>query len=291
MKQFGARSMTDPLERVLVKRPGPAFGAAFEDPAHGYLHAVDLDEARRQHDQLLRLLADLGVHIDELGVETGDPDLVYVFDPALVSDEGMILLRSGKPNRLGEEEAMESWAADASIPIAGRIGEPGTVDGGDTFWLRPDVFCIGRSLRTNAEGVRQLTSIVGGDIHVFDVPYFHGPDECLHLLSVISPVAGDLAVVYLPLLPSGLYGLLRDHGVELIAVPDDEFDTLGCNILAVRPGVLIVVDGNPRTRRSLEDRGCEVHPFEGSEICINGTGGPTCLTRPILRLSGGPPPR
>ncbi len=283
MRRFGAQSMTDPLERVLVKRPGPGFGAAFEDPAHGYLHPVDLDLARRQHDHLLMLLADLGVHIDELGAETPDPDLVYVFDPALVSDHGMILLRSGKPNRLGEEKEMEAWAADAGIPIAGRIEAPGTVDGGDTFWLRPDVFCIGRSLRTNHEGAKQLAQIVGGEVHDFDVPYFRGPDECLHLLSVISPVADDLAVVYLPLLPAGLYGLLRDSGVELIPVPDEEFPTLGCNILAVRPGVLVVVDGNPKTRRALEDRGCEVHPFDGSEICINGSGGPTCLTRPILR--------
>jgi dimethylargininase len=282
-KQFGAQSMTDPLRRVLVKRPGPAFGAAFDEPAHGFLHPVNLEIARRQHDHLLVLLADLGVHIDELGVETDDPDLVYVFDPALVSDEGMILLRSGKPTRLGDETAMESWADGAGVPIAGRIDAPGTVDGGDTFWLRPDVFCIGRSLRTNAEGARQLGAIVGGEVHQFDVPYGNGPKECLHLLSLISPVAEDLAVVYLPLLPSGLYELLQDHGVDLIAVPEDEYATLACNILAVEPGVLIVVDGNPKTRRMLEERGCEVHPFEGSEICINGSGGPTCLTRPILR--------
>ncbi len=284
-KLFGAQSMTAPLERVLVKRPGPAFGAAYDDPAHGYFHPVNLEVARRQHDQLLMLLADLGVHIDELGAETDDPDLVYVFDPALVGDRGMILLRSGKPNRLGEEAAMEAWATDVGLPVAGRIEAPGTVDGGDTFWLRPDVFCIGRSLRTNDAGAEQLASIVGGEVHVFDVPYFHGPDECLHLLSLISPVADDLAVVQLPMLPSGLYALLRDHGVELIAVPEEEYDTFACNILAVRPGVLIAIDGNPKTRRMLEERGCEVHSFEGSEICLNGSGGPTCLTRPIVRVT------
>lgn len=284
-KRFGAQSMIAPLERVLVKRPGPAFGDAYDDPAHGYLHPVNLELARKQHDQLLLLLADLGVHIDELGVETDDPDLVYVFDPALVSDDGMILLRSGKANRLGEEDAMEAWAADAGLPVAGRVEAPGTVDGGDTFWLRPDVFCIGRSLRTNDAGARNLASIVGGEVHVFDVPYFHGPDECLHLLSLISPVADDLAVAYLPMLPSGLYRLLEDHGVELIAVPDEEYETFACNILAVRPGVLIALDGNPKTRRMLEERGCEVHAFDGSEICLNGSGGPTCLTRPINRAT------
>jgi len=157
------------------------------------------------------------------------------------------------------------------------------VDGGDTFWLRPDVFCIGRSLRTNRTGAQQLAGLVGGEVHTFDVPYGQGPDVCLHLLSLISPIADDLAVVFLPLLPSGLHELLADHGVSLIAVPEEEFDSLGCNILTVRPGVVVVVDGNPSTRRALESRGCEVHAFAGREICLNGSGGPTCLTRPILR--------
>jgi dimethylargininase len=285
-RTFGAQSMTEPLRRVLVKRPGAPFGAAFDDPAHGYLHPVDLDLARRQHDELLMLLADLGVHIEELGAENGsDPDLVYVFDPALMSDHGLIALRSGKPNRRGEEGVLEAWATDEGIPIAGRIEAPGTVDGGDTFWLRPDVFCIGRSLRTNGEGARQLGALVGGEVHVFDVPYGEGPGACLHLLSLVSPVADDLAVAYLPLLPSASFELLRDYGVELIAVPGDEYPTLATNVLAVRTGVVIVVEGNPRTRRLLEEHGCEVHPFEGGEICLNGRGGPTCITRPVLRAS------
>jgi dimethylargininase len=284
---YGAQSMTDPLVRVLVKRPGAAFGTAFDDPRNGFLHRVDLEVARRQHDQLLDLLAGLGVHIDELGRENGDdPDLVYVFDPAVMSERGMILLRSGKAIRLGEEALMAEWAQEQGMPIAGRIEAPGTVDGGDTFWLRPDVLCIGRSLRTNREGVRQLTEIVGGEVHVFDVPYGGGPDVCLHMLSLISPVADDLAVVFLPLLPAGLFELVRDHGVELLPVPAEEYETLGCNILTVKPGVVIMLEGNPWTREMLEDHGCEVHVFEGSEICLNGSGGPTCLTRPILRRSG-----
>jgi N-dimethylarginine dimethylaminohydrolase len=279
--------MTDPLTRVLVKRPGEAFGAAFDEPKHGFLHRVDLELARRQHDQLLELMAGLGVHIDELGRENGkDPDLVYLFDPALVSERGLIPLRCGKPSRLGEEALMAEWAQDQGIPIAGRIEAPGTVDGGDTFWLRPDVLCVGRSLRTNREGARQLAEIVGGEVHVFDVPYGEGPESCLHLLSLISPLSDDLAVAFLPLLPSGLFELVSGLGVELLPVPPEEYETLGCNILAVEPGVVIMVDGNPRTREMLEDRGCEVHVFEGSEICLNGSGGPTCLTRPILRRSG-----
>jgi len=282
-KLFGAQSMTSPLREVLVKPPGPAFGRAFKDPAHGFLHEVDLAEAERQHGALREILADLGVTVTELDAETESPDLVYTFDPALVTDAGVIPLRSGKPTRQGEELELERWAIGRNIPVAGRIEAPGTVDGGDTFWLRPDIFCIGRSLRTNSAGAEQLKALVRGEVHTFDVPYWRGHAELLHLLSVVSPVADDLAVVFLPLLPAGLHELLAQHGVSLVEVPEEEFRTLGCNVLAVRPGVVVMVEGNPQTALALAARGCEIQTFPGSEICINGSGGPTCLTRPILR--------
>jgi dimethylargininase len=282
-RSFGAQSMTAPLREVLVKRPGVAFGRAFDDPAHGFLGPVDLEVACREHDAFVELLAGLGPTVHLLDAETASPDLVYAFDPLLVTDRGAIALRSGKPNRRGEEDALERWTVGAGIPTIGRITEPGTVDGGDTFWLRPDLFCIGRTLRTSSEGVRQLGALVGGDVRVFDVPYWQGPEELIHLLSVISPVADDLAVVYLPLLPVGLWELLQELRIRLIPVPDEEFPTLGCNVLAVRPGVVIVADGNPVTRAALEVHGCEVHAYSATEIGINGSGGPTCLTRPILR--------
>ena len=142
---------------------------------------------------------------------------------------------------------------------------------------------IGRTLRTNDAGARQLAAIVGGDIRIVDVPYWHGPSELVHLLSVISPIADDLAVVFLPLLPVGLWELLMDLQIRLIEVPEEEYPTLGCNVLAVRPGVVIVADGNPGTRAALEAAGCEVHAYPASEVGVNGSGGPTCMTRPILR--------
>ena len=282
-RRFGAQSMTAPLRDVLVKCPGPAFGAAFDDPAHGFLHPVDLTRARREHEAFVEVLASLGPTVHTLEAETDDPDLVYTFDPLLVSDRGSIALRPGKPNRLGEPALLEAWMLAEGIPTAGRIEPPGTIEGGDTFWLRPDLCCIGRTLRTNDDGARQLAAIVGADARIFDVPYWRGPAELVHLLSVISPVADDLAVVFLPLLPVGLWELLGDLGIRLILVPEEEFATLGCNVLAVRPGVVIVAEGNPRTRAALEERGCEVHAYPAAEIGINGSGGPTCLTRPILR--------
>ena len=282
-RRFGAQSMTAPLRDVLVKRPGPAFGAAFDDPAHGFLHPVELELARREHDAFVDLLASLGPRVHVLETELSSPDLVYPFDPLLVTDRGAIPLRPGKPNRATEPAAVEAWTTAFGIPTIGRIEAPGTVEGGDTFWLRPDLFCIGRTLRTDADGAGQLAELVGGDVRIFDVPYWRGPAELIHLLSVISPVADDLAVVYLPLLPVGLWRLLRELGVRLVEVPDEEFPTLGCNVLAVRPGVVIVADGNPRTAAALVAAGCEVHAYPATEIGVNGSGGPTCLTRPILR--------
>jgi len=283
VREFGAQSMTAPLLDVLIKQPGPGFGAAFDDPDHGFLHPVDLALAQREHDAFAETLASLGPRVHVLDIETGNPDLVYTFDPLLVTDRGAIPLRPGKPNRAAEPAALETWTLAAGIPTLGRIEPPGTIEGGDTFWLRPDLLCIGRTLRTNDSGARQLASLAGGDVRIFDLPYWHGPAELLHLLSVISPVADDLALVYLPLLPVGLLELLHESGIRLIEVPDEEFATLGCNVLAVRPGVVIAAEGNPRTAAAMANAGCEVHTYPATEIGVNGSGGPTCMTRPILR--------
>jgi dimethylargininase len=283
-RRFGAQSMSAPLREVLVKRPGTAFGRAFEDPAHGFLGPVDLTVAQREHDAFVEVLASLGPSVHLLHDEPAtDPDLVYTFDPLLVTDRGAIPLRPGKPNRRDEPAILEAWTMAAGIPTLGRIEAPGTIEGGDTFWLRPDLFCIGRTLRTNGAGVDQLAGLVGGDVRVFDVPYWKGSAELVHLMSVISPVADDLAVVYLPLLPVGLWELLGDLGIRLVAVPDEEFLSLGCNVLAVRPGVVILAEGNPITSSALATVGCEVHVYPASQVSVNGSGGPTCMTRPILR--------
>jgi dimethylargininase len=283
-RRYGAQSMSAPLLEVLVKRPGPAFGRAFDDPAHGFLSPVDLDVAQREHDAFVEVLAGLGPRVHAVEDEPAtDPDLVYTFDPLLVTDRGAIPLRPGKANRADEPAILEAWTTAAGIPTAGRIEAPGTIEGGDTLWLRPDLFCIGRTLRTNQAGADQLAALVGGDVRIFDVPYWKGPAELIHLMSVISPVADDLAVVYLPLLPVGLWQLLGDLGIRLVEVPEEEFPTLGCNVLAVRPGVVILAEGNRRTAAALAAAGCDVHTYPATQVGINGSGGPTCMTRPILR--------
>jgi N-dimethylarginine dimethylaminohydrolase len=282
-RAFGAQSMVAPLQAVFVNRPGAVFGRAFEDPAFGFLHPVDLAAAQAEHDAFCAALRGLGVAVHALEAETASPDLPYTFDPSLVTDRGAILLRSGKPNRRGEEAAHEAWYAAYDVPVIGRIEAPGTVDGGDTFWLDRDTFCIGRTLRTNSAGIAQLTRIVGGDVRVFDVPYGEGPDRLIHLLSLISPVAPDLAVVYLPLMPVGLFELLTERHIGLVEVPESEFESLGPNVLAVRPGVVVMAAGNPVTAGRLRERGVEVHEVPLAEVGMNGSGGPTCLTRPVLR--------
>jgi dimethylargininase len=280
---FGGQSNVAHLRAALLKAPGPAFGRAYEDPRHGFLHACDLEVAKREHAAFAETLAALGTTVHFLDEEIDSPDLLYAYDPLIVSDRGAIPLRPGKPNRLPEPAVIERWLNARGVPTVGRIEAPGTIEGGDTFWLRPDLFCIGRTLRTNQAGADQLAALVGGDVRIFDVPYWKGPAELVHLMSVISPVADDVAVVFTPLLPVGLWQLLQDLGYRLVDVPEAEYPTLGCNVLAVRPGVVIVAEGNPATRKGLEALGVEVHTYPATEIGINGSGGPTCMTRPILR--------
>jgi N-dimethylarginine dimethylaminohydrolase len=282
-RTYGGQTMTAPLREALLKAPGSAFARAFEDPGHGFLHPVDPDRARREHESFRELLASLGTTVRLLESDVESPDLVYAFDPLLITDRGAIPLRPGKRNRQVEPAAIEAWTLGQGIPTIGRIEAPGTIEAGDTFWLRPHLFCIGRTLRTNDEGARQLGALVGGDVRIFDVPYWHGAHELIHLMSVVHPIADDLATVFLPLLPVGLWQLLRDMGYRLIEVDEEEYSKLGCNVLVVRPGVAIIAAGNPKVASALAAHGVEVHTYEASEIGLNGSGGPTCMTRPILR--------
>jgi dimethylargininase len=280
---FGVSSMVAPLDHVLIQSPTAAFANAFDNPDHGYFRTVEFDAARKEHELFAGLLTDLGCTIHQLEGASSSPDLIYTYDPSFVTPRGAILLRSGKPTRRGEESAHAAWYGEHEIPIIGSIDEPATVDGGDLLWLGDDLLIAGRSLRTNQAGIDQVVELVDATVLTFDVPVHSGAAACLHLMSSLSMAADHLAVVESPLLPAGLFRLLQEREVEMVEIPVDEVDSLGGNVLAVRPGVVVVVDGNPTTRALLESKGVEVHPFEGSEIAMNGSGGPTCLTRPICR--------
>lgn len=284
--RFGAQSMIDPLRRVLVKRPEEAFAAA--DPAQwNYTSRPDLGGARREHDALVEILLAAGAEvIDHPEPQPDRADAIFVFDPAIVTERGAVILRMGKELRRGEEASMARRFEQIGVPILARLGGDATAEGGDLLWLDRHTLAIGQGFRTNAEGLRQLRDVmVGLGVEVLPVPlpYFTGPVACLHLLSLISIVDCDLAVVYPPLLPVPFWLTLRDRGFRLVEVPAEEFPTMGPNVLALAPGRCLMLEGNPVTRQRLEQAGCEVHTYRGHEISLKAEGGPTCLTRPVWR--------
>jgi N-dimethylarginine dimethylaminohydrolase len=290
MRTYGSQSLTAPLKRVLVKRPAETEADAARWREFGYLHAPDAQRLRAEHAAFVTLLTESGIEVldedDYTPVPTHLLDAVFVYDPAIVTDAGAIVAQPGKTLRRGEEEAMRRVFGEIGVPILGAVDGAATMDGGDTLWLDHDTLCVGISYRTNEAAVEQLRVLLGPHgVTVVPLPlvHWHGPAECLHLLSLISPVADDLAVVYPPLLPIPLVRLLDERGIRWIAVPDAEFPTLGCNVLAVNPRDVIMAAGNPVTAANLRAAGCRVREYQGAEISLNREGGPTCLTRPILR--------
>jgi N-dimethylarginine dimethylaminohydrolase len=216
----------------------------------------------------------------------GDPDSIYAYDPVLMTDAGAVLLRPGKEGRRGEPDVVANDLRSAGVPLAGRIEEPGTAEGGDMFWLDASTLLVGRGYRTNDQGIAQLHALLEpADVEVisFDLSHHNGPSECLHLMSFISPLDRDLAVVYPPLMPVRLVELLNGRGVRTVEVPDEEFPTMGPNVLALAPRVALALDGNPETRRRMEAAEVEVRSYRGDEISRKGDGGPTCLTKPLAR--------
>jgi dimethylargininase len=283
---YGCQSMVAPLRRVLVRRPDEAFGDA--EPTHWHYTArPDLQEARREHDALVDLLRDAGVEVIEHSEPQPDrADAIYVFDPVLITDRGAVLLRMGKALRRGEEEALGRRLREVGVPTFAALDGEATAEGGDLLWLDRHTLAAGQGFRTNAEGLRQLREILTPlDVEIVPVelPYFGGPEACLHLLSLISLVDHDLAVVYPSLLAVPFWRFLRDRGIRLIEVPDLEFPTQGPNVLALSPRKVLMLEGNPITQGRLEEAGCEVLTYRGREISLKAEGGPTCLTRPVWR--------
>jgi len=287
-QNFGAQSMIDPLRRVLVKRPEDAFAAA--DPARwNYTSRPDLDSARREHDALVEILLAAGTEvIDHPEPQPERADAIFVFDPAIVTERGAVVLRMGKELRRGEEAVLARRFQEIGVPILAQLAGDATAEGGDLLWIDHETLAVGQGFRTNAEGLRQLRdalTTLGIEILPVPLPYCTGPAACLHLLSLISIVDRDLAVIYPPVLPVPFWLTLRDRGFRLIEVPADEFPTMGSNVLALAPGRCLMLEGNPITRKRLEQAGCEVLTYRGQEISLKAEGGPTCLTRPVWRDS------
>ena len=279
---YGCQSMTEELRRVLVRAPRAADLHGWQ--ACGWRAAPDPAGIAREHEAFCSLLEDAGAEVvlAESSAD-GNPDAIYTYDPALVAGDGALLLRPGKEIRRPEVDAMAEDLERAGVPVAGRLREPEWTDGGDCCWLDEHTLLVGCGYRTNAAGIARLRELLPDvEVVVFDLPHWHGRDEVMHLMSLISPLAPDLAVVYEPLLPTRLAQLLEARNVELVPIPDEEFDSMGSNVLALAPRVALAVDGNPRTRERMERAGVEVLAYVGQELS-KGDGGPTCLTRPLLR--------
>jgi dimethylargininase len=281
-KLYGCQSMTGELRRVLVRAPRP-------EDLHGWQKCgwrAEPDPAgiAAEHEAFCELLAGAGAEVVLAeSPADGNPDAIYTYDPALVADAGALLLHPGKECRRAEVPAMAEDFERAGVPVAGQLGDPEWAEGGDCCWLDERTLLAGCGYRTNEAGITRLRELLPEvEVLAFDLPHWHGRDEVMHLMSLISPLAPDLAVVYPPLLPTRLAQLLGERGVELVEVPDDEFDTMGSNVLALAPRVALAVEGNPETRLRMARASVEVLTYRGNELS-KGDGGPTCLTRPLLR--------
>ena len=278
---YGLANMTAPLRRVLLSPPRAEDLGFWRE--YGWRSEPDPAGIAREHEALCELLAGAGAEVvlaDAL--LEGDPDAIYVYDPALIADDGAILLRPGKVGRRREPAALAADLERAGVPVAGALEEPALAEGGDLIRIDERTLLAGRGYRTNSDGISALERETGLETLVFDLPHWHGEDEVMHLLSLLSPLADDVVVAYPPLLPTRLAQLLAEREIEIVPVPDEEFESMGANVLALAPRVALVVEGNPETKRRLERAGVEVLVYEAKELS-KGDGGPTCLTCPLLR--------
>lgn len=283
---YGGQSMVAPLLRVLVQ--GPAAPASAEDARRfDYPDPVDHEATVAEHDAFCRLLESQGVEVIRQPVAPpGNLDAIFVFDPSIVTDEGVLLCRPGKEVRRPEVQAAAAMYRTLDVPVIGRIEEPGIMEAGDALWIDAHTLAVGDGFRTNRAGIDQLQIYLQPlaiDVIPVSLPYWRGPGECLHLLSLISPVAERTAVAFRPLMPTTFVRLLSELGWTLIDVPESEFATQGTNVLALAPGKLVMLNRNPMTQRQLERAGYEVHVIPGDHMSHNRGGGPTCLTKPLLR--------
>ncbi len=276
------------LERVLLRHARDAFGSSELVKAQwkglNYLSEPRFDEACREYDQFAELLERLGVSIEWMTGGDLGLDSIYVRDASIISDRGVILCAMGKGTRSLEPYAQGRVFERLGVPVYGQIERAGTIEGGDVAWLDHRTLAVGRGYRTNESGIGQLRQLLPDvDIVSASLPHFRGPDDVLHLMSMLSPLDDDLLLVYSPLMPVPFRSLLLERGFSLIEVPEEEFDSQGCNVLTIAPRLAVACEGNPETRRRMEAEGVEVHTYVGHEISVKGCGGPTCLTRPLKR--------
>lgn len=292
MNSFGVHSMTAPLTAVGVRRPPDALGSA-DAESWNYLDSIDLERARSEHSRFVEILSGCGAEVISIEQEANSyPDSVFAHDPSMITRAGAVICRMGKSLRREETRVHADFYRSLDIPILGQIQPPGTLEAGDTLWVRPDTLAVGRGFRTNDDGIGQLRGImegIGVKVVPFDLPAYKGPLACLHLMSLVSLLADDLALAHMKYSPVRLVQFLSDFGFRTIAMPEHEFtssNTISGNILTTAPYECIMVEGLDETKQTLEAAGCLVKTFSGEELCVKIEGGPTCLTRPLARDCG-----
>jgi N-dimethylarginine dimethylaminohydrolase len=283
--------MVDPIRRALIKHPRDAYrnqvNVDHQYQQLNYCDVPDFKKSLSDYNVFAGLLESFGIEVHHLPEdESTSLDSIYTHDPCVVTNDGVILSIMGKKDRLSESAAMENYFQSINIPILGRIETPGTLEGGDVVWIDERTVAIGVGYRTNEEGIRQFRELLGNlvdKVISVSLPHWTGPSNCLHLMSNVSPIDHDLYLVYSRLLSVSFRKYLIKRRINLVEVPEKEYDSMGCNVLAVAPRKVIMIEGNPITQQLLESEGVKVHTYDGSEISIKGAGGPTCLTRPFFR--------
>lgn len=290
---YGCQSMVGKLDRVIIKHPDAAFinqeNINKKWKEFNYVSAPDYENSLQEYKRFESILKEHVPHVHYLSVNNRTGlDSIYAHDTCKITSKGAIMFNVGKPLRRGEADATKALLEEMGVPVLGQISGDATMEGGDVVWLDDKTLAVGRGYRTNDEGIRQLKSLVEDfvdDFIIVDLPHGDGPDECLHLMSIISMVDHDLAVVYSKLMPVAFRELLISRGIELLEVTDPEYANLGSNVLALAPRVCLVLAGNPDIKHKLEKSGATVYEYKGDDISFKGTGGPTCLTLPVTRLS------
>ena len=290
MIQFGCQDMVKQVRRVLLKHPRDAFidqaTVNRQSSELNYSNTPDFEIACSDYDQLVDLIQSFGAEIHFLPASNTSLDSIYTHDPCIVTNGGVILCNMGKPLRYNESDNIEKYFTSIGIPILGRIEGTGTLEGGDIIWIDERTVAVGEGYRSNMEGIDQFKHLLGDlvdDVIPVALPHWTGPKDCLHLMSNVSPIDHDLYLVYSRLLSVSFRRYLLERKIQLIEVPDEEYASMGCNVLAMTNRKVIMIEGNPITQKRLENEGVEVHTYNGAEISLKGAGGPTCLTRPFLR--------
>jgi len=279
------------LKTVAVRHPREAFSGHSSSSdiwqKLDWLERPDMDAARKEFDAFTDILRKSGAEVIMQPAGQGlSPDALYVRDATLVTPRGFIKCNMGKPARCTEPAIAGEVYRPLGFDIIGAIEAPGTIEGGDVIWMDDKTLVVGAGYRTNPSGIEQLKTILGSDVEVItvDMPHWNGPRDVFHLMSMISPLDKDLALIYPRPMPVSFIHWLQSRGISLLHVPDEEYDTMGCNVLALGPRKILALEGNPKTRKVLEDAGCDVITYVGKEISAKGCGGPTCLTRPLQRV-------